>query len=210
MLVMPGMKDFPPMLDWSNQIIDSKDIYRNQFVEYPLVNPSIMFRRAVYEKFGGYKDGDFPEDYEFYLRLQSSGVKMEKVNSVVLEWQDSSARLSRTNEKYTQEAFFKIKAKYLAMWLERNNAQHPEVIIWGGGKLAKRRSAFLKDHGVSLKAFIDIKRSNSSSTIYYKDISSFKNSFILSFVSNRGARDEVRDFLDQHGLRETIDYLICA
>ncbi len=200
---------FSKYVDWSNRIIATEDIYKNQFVEYPLVNPSIMFRRELYERYGGYVDGDFPEDYEFFLLLQSEGVKMAKVDSLVLEWSDFPNRLSRTNDKYSQDAFFKIKAKYLAKWLKKNNPNHPEVVIWGGGKLSRKRSAFLKDHGIIIKAFVDVKKDNSS-TIYYKNIYSFKNSFILSFVSNRGARDEIRHFLNQNGFKELIDYLICA
>ncbi len=201
---------FSHYVNWSNGIIKCDDIYKNQFVEYPLVNPSIMFKRELYERFGGYMDGDFPEDYEFFLRLQMKETKMTKVDSPVLEWSDLPTRLSRTDERYSQEAFFKIKAKYLAQWLEKHNPNHPEVIVWGGGKLAKKRSTYLKDYGIRIGSFIDVKKSKHPSSIYYKDIHSFKNSFILSFVTNRGARKHIRNFLNQNGFQETINYLICA
>ncbi len=201
---------FVKYVDWSNMINSVDDIYRNQFVEYPIVNPTIMFGKELYQKFGGYQDGDFPEDYEFFLRLQSEGVKMMKTDSVVLQWNDLPNRLTRTDKKYTADAFFRIKTKYLLKWLEHHNSRHPEIVVWGGGKLAKKRSTYLVNEGIVIRSFIDIKRSDNPSSIYYQEVARFKDSFILSFVSNRGARDEIRSFLDRNGFRETIDYLICA
>jgi len=197
-------------VNWSNGITKPEEIYLNQFVEYPIVNPSIMIRRELYEKYGGYQDGDFPEDYEFFLRLQSHNIQMTKTESVVLEWSDLPSRLTRTDDRYSQESFFKIKAEYLAKWLELNNPKYPKVTIWGGGKLARRRSAYLEDHGIVVESFIDIRKSNNPSLIYYKDIHSFKNAFILSFVSNWDGRDKIRSFLNEHAFVEGQDYLICA
>ena len=197
-------------VSWSNSVKEPHELNLNQFVEYPLVNPTIMMRRTIYEKYGGYSEGDFPEDYEYFLRLQSCGVKMTKLNSVVLEWTDSPNRLTRTDDRYSQEAFFKIKAKYLAKWLEKNNPKHPQVSIWGAGKLARKRSAYLHEYGVRVESYIDIQKSNIPSVIYYEDVHSFRNSFILSFVTNWDAREEVREFLNQHSFVESADYLICA
>lgn len=45
------------------------------FVESPLAHPSVMFRRTVVERWGGYDDGEFPEDY-VWLRWLEAGVRM--------------------------------------------------------------------------------------------------------------------------------------
>lgn len=201
---------FVRYVNWSNGITSPEEIYLNQFVEYPIVNPSIMIRRELYEKYGSYQDGDFPEDYEFFLRLQSHNIQMTKTDSVVLEWNDLPYRLTRISDKYTQEAFFRVKAKYLARWLKENNPGHPRVMIWGGGRLARKRSKYLQQHGVVIDSFIDVRKSNNPSLIYYKDTESFKNAFILSFVSSWDARDLIRSFLNEHSFVEGSDYLICA
>lgn len=73
-------------VDWVNTICSSEQIQLNQFVELPLVNPSIMFRKALLEQFGGYEEGDFPEDYEWFLRLLREGVGMCKVKKTVIKW----------------------------------------------------------------------------------------------------------------------------
>ena len=45
------------------------------FVESPLAHPSVMFHRTVVERWGGY-DGEFPEDYELWLRWLEPGGRM--------------------------------------------------------------------------------------------------------------------------------------
>lgn len=196
-------------VDWSNGIVTHEAITLNQFVEFPIVNPTIMFRRSLYKEHGGYLDGDFPEDYEFFLRLQAVRIKMEKVATKVIEWNDLPNRLTRTDDKYSQEAFFRVKAKYLSEWLSKQNPKHPDVIIWGAGRHAKKRSSFLKQYGININGHIDLKESSPSS-IYFKDLDSFKNSFILSFVTSWDARDEIRAFLNTNGFKEGVNYLICA
>ena len=53
---------------WSNSLIAARDISLYRFVESPLIHPSVMFRRALPERFGPYRDGPFPEDYVQIVR----------------------------------------------------------------------------------------------------------------------------------------------
>ena len=108
-------------LDWVNQVISPEEVSLNQFVEFPLVNPSTMMRKELFNQYGYFQDGDFPEDYEFFLRLCSNGVKMSKVDVPVLKWNDLSTRLTRTHFSYSEEAFNKVKTEYLAKWLKSIN-----------------------------------------------------------------------------------------
>jgi glycosyltransferase involved in cell wall biosynthesis len=71
---------------WINQLATMEDIALNRFVESPLAHPSVMFRRECVEKFGGYRAGDFPEDYELWLRWMAAGVRMAKVPRVLMRW----------------------------------------------------------------------------------------------------------------------------
>jgi len=103
---------FLKYLAWINGVTEPEEIYLNQFVEYPVVNPSIMFRRELVGQFGNYGEGNFPEDYEFFLRLQQQGVRMKKVKIPVIKWNDLPNRLTRTHPNYSEDAFDHIKAKY--------------------------------------------------------------------------------------------------
>ncbi len=70
---------------WSNSLIAARDIALYRFVESPLIHPSVMFRRELPERFGPYRDGPFPEDYELWLRWMEMGVRMAKLDETLLE-----------------------------------------------------------------------------------------------------------------------------
>lgn len=199
---------FGQYVDWLNSIRTSEDIYLNQFVEFPIANPSLMFRREVFERCGGYIDENFPEDYEFFLRLQEAQVKMTKVTEVVLSWRDLETRLTRTDDRYSQEAFFRVKAKYLAKWLATHNPYHPNVFIWGAGRLSRRRSDYLLDEGIAVKKYIDLKKN--AQTLHYTDLPTPSEAFIVSYVRNRGARAEIRTFLELKGYKEGVNYILAS
>ena len=58
-----------------------------------------MFRRELVERWGGYVDGDFPEDYDLWLRWLEAGVRMDKLPDTLLIWNDSATRLSRRGQR---------------------------------------------------------------------------------------------------------------
>ncbi|MEM6829072.1 MAG: glycosyltransferase family 2 protein [Bacteroidota bacterium] len=199
---------FVRYIDWLNSIKTREDISLNQFVEYPLANPSLMMKRELFQTYGNYRSGSFPEDYEFFLRLQANGVKMGKVSQVVLEWSDLPNRLTRTHSSYTNEAFYLIKAAYLAKWLKKRHSRIPNVFVWGAGKESKKRSRLLHRFGIDISGYIDIKKS--ADTVFYQDIGAPNDLFILSYVANWGAREEIRTFLNKRDFVEGTHYLICA
>ncbi len=121
-------------VDWTNSLLAAEEISLNRFVESPLVHPTVMFRRELIERFGGYREGPFPEDYELWLRWLEAGVKMAKLPDKLLSWREREDRLTRTDPRYSPEAFYACKAPYLARWLERHNPHHPRVIVWGAGR----------------------------------------------------------------------------
>ncbi|WP_420318822.1 glycosyltransferase [Ekhidna sp.] len=195
-------------VDWLNSIRSTDQIRFNQFVEFPLANPSLMFRRKVFDKYGSYQAGDFPEDYEFFLRLMSKSVTMRKVEHTILKWRDLSGRLTRTDDRYSQEAFFKIKAQYLAQWLKKNNPFHPNIYLWGAGRLSRRRSELLLAEGVEVMKYIDVKKKDE--VLHYTNTPSKEEAFIVSYVANRGARNEIRDYLNKKGYIEEANFILAS
>ncbi len=168
-------------VDWLNSLVTPEEIALNRFIESPLAHPSVMFRRALVEAHGGYRDGDFPEDYEMWLRWMDAGVRVAKVPRVLLTWHDSPQRLSRVDPRYDPAAFFKMKAEYVARWLAENvgrdrlippssakagsaaeagalGATPPckKILVWGAGRPTRKRAAHLEAHGVQIAGFIDV------------------------------------------------------
>ena len=197
---------------WVNTIISSEAIRLNRFVESPLVHPSVMFRTQLIDQYGFYRPGNFPEDYELWLRWLSHGVTLAKVPHILLDWYDSPSRLSRTNHRYSSEAFYRIKTDYLVDWLERRNPFHPNVVVWGGGRKTRQRIHMLEAQDVCVQAIIDVVPHKTSlyPCIFYQDVAPPNQYFVLSYVSNRGQRDEIRQFLLERGYHEGEHFLLVA
>ena len=90
------------------------------------------YRRAAVVRAGGCRQGDFPEDYDLWLRLHQSGHRMAKLPVVLLDWRDSPARLSRTDPRCSREAFDRLRARYLAREPLLLNGQRRNELVTGG------------------------------------------------------------------------------
>lgn len=203
---------FSRFVDWSNSILSYEEIYNNRFIELPIINPTLMWRRETAEKHGLYRRGDFPEDYEMILRWLDEGVRIEKLPEVVLRWYDSDTRLTRTDEHYSDKSFYRIKSLYLATWLKKNNPFHPDVSIWGASRISRRRARLLGQYGVQFKNFIDTKKSRQigSEIIYYKELPEAGQIFILSYIRQMNNRDRIRKLLNERGYIEGKDFLMVS
>lgn len=203
-------------VDWTNSLLSHDDISLNRFVEFPVPNPSIMYRRECIEEHGPYRDGDYPEDYDLLLRWLEAGVQMGKVDEELLIWNDPPTRLSRNHSRYDVDAFYRIKTEYLARWLERNNPHHPVVHILGSGRTTRKRADMLLGHGIEFAYYYDIdprKIGHVVNGVKVKDraeIPAPSEAFCLPYVGSRGAREEIRTFLEERGYVLGRDYIPAA
>lgn len=194
-------------VDWANSIKSTEEIYLSRFQESSLPHPSVMFRKSVGEKYGFYAQGDFPEDFELWNRWMSHGVRMSKVNEIVLDWHDSPERLSRAHTMYASEKFSSIKAKYFVKWL---NGKHPSMdckfYIWGTRSSVRKKIKPLEELGLPISKYIDVKRSQALNSIYYQDLIFDANIFVLSYVSDRKGKLEIQDYLKKLGFKEGVQF----
>lgn len=201
---------FQRFVKWVNSFHTSEEIELNRFVEIPVVNPTLLFRKEIFETCGGCLPGDFPEDYEMLLRYLEAGVKMAKLPEPLLEWHDYSTRLTRTDERYSTEAFFRVKAKYFQKWSERNNPFHPEIWVWGAGRKTRQRAKLLEKEGVKIKGYFDIVKGKTTEkkTLHFTEIPQPGKIFIVPMVNKRGVSKQIKDYLLQINYRDGIDFLM--
>lgn len=201
---------------WTNSLTAHKQISLNRFIESPLAHPSVMFRRRTVKRLGSYRPGSFPEDYELWLRWLEHGVRMAKIPEVLLRWRDQPDRLSRTHERYSLDAFYEIKARYLSRWLKNNNVHHPEVMVWGAGPTSRRRAEMLTRHGINITHYIDVDSGridqiiNGRPVLDYNNVPTAGNCFIVSYVGLRGVNRQIQDHLEQRGYQPGRDFIFAA
>jgi glycosyltransferase involved in cell wall biosynthesis len=203
-------------VDWINSIAEPDAIARNRFIESPLAHPSVMFRRELIDRHGGYAETGGPEDYELWLRWMDAGVRFAKVPEVLLRWNDAPARLSRTDERYGESAFYGCKCRYLARWLQAHVAAERRILLWGAGRITRKRFSVLGEHGTQIAGYIDIDPGKVGSrvagvpVIGPDAIPARETCFVVGGVGVRGAREMHRAMLEARGFAEGVDFIFAA
>ncbi len=208
-------RGFSLFVEWTNTLLEPEEIDLNRFVETPLAHPSVMFRRALVDRHGGYRDGPFPEDYELWLRWLDAGVRMIKLPQKLVAWREREDRLSRVHPRYAIEAFYRLKAEYLAKWLRRAGWAD-RVVVWGAGRTARRRAELLTEWGATIHAYVDIDPRKIGQTLSGRPVWPVDrlpapgHFFVLPYVGSRGARALIHRCLTDLGYRLGRDFLPAA
>ena len=132
-----------------------------RFVEFPLVNPTLLARRRYFEL--GFVQGDFPEDYDLMLRAAELGMRFGKVPVVLLDWMDHSSGLTRSDLRYSPIAFFRCRQLHLLSGPLRGTR---EVDVWGVGKTGNPWIRTLLDSGIAIRRAFDISDRKIGTTIH--------------------------------------------
>lgn len=137
---------------WINEdTIGEEQILALRFVEFPLVNPTILARRSYFEL--GFRDDDLPEDYDLMLRAAARGMRFGKIDDVLLDWTDHPGGLTRTDSRYSPEAFMRCRRRHLLNGPLRDIAT---VDLSGVGQTGKPWLRWLQDQNISVRHGYDI------------------------------------------------------
>ncbi len=209
-------------VNWQNALLTPQEHYVKRFVDAPLAHPSVMFRKELAKRFGGYSTDPLPEDHELWLRWMHHGVRFAKLPEELLTWHDRPQRLSRTHANYSVDAFFTTKAKWIAAWYKRKWTVHsspppgePEgvpIIIAGTSGLCRDRAVKLEAQGLRIHAFTDVKKREVPGYVFipHDELPPSGKALIISFISQRGTGDRIAEYLSSRGLVEGEDFILAA
>lgn len=203
---------------WINGLVTHEQIERDIFVECPIPHPTLLARRHVLLAVGGYRDPGWPEDYDLVLRLWAAGYRMAKVPETLLRWRESPVRASRTDPRYSDAGFRRVKIHFL----QRTLLAGRDAIIVGAGPVGKAFARDLIDAGARVAAFLELnpnkigQRIHGAPVLEHHDLSRFLDRhpgprpLVLAAVGQEGAREEVRAGLRRQGLVELADFVAVA
>jgi glycosyltransferase involved in cell wall biosynthesis len=198
---------------WCNSLLTHEDMVRELYVESPMPHPSVMMRRQSIIDIGGYRDMDWPEDYDLWLRAVRSGLRLGKVPEVLLRWRDHENRTSRIHPSYTKRQFMRCKVHHLVRGPLKETK---DIVIWGGSRDGGLLGKWLQEEGVNIQAFIDIDPDKiggmrrGAPVMAMCDLPMLRDYTLLLAVRNRGARDVMRKHVSDLGWQEQNDYLCVA
>ncbi len=198
---------------WLNELSEPESLARDMFVECPIAHPTLMIRRSAFVEIGGYRVNGWPEDYDLLLRLHLSGARLANVPQVLHFWREGGARASRTDPRYSADAFRRCKIHYLR---RSRLADHDSVTIWGAGRVGKAFARALNAAGLRVRRFFDIDPRKIGQEIHGAPVLDAarvdpgRDRYLLVAVGAAGARGLIRETLAVAGFREPDDFCCVA
>jgi GT2 family glycosyltransferase len=168
----------------------------------------VLLRRSALEAVGGWRDGDFPEDWELWLRLLEAGHRLSCVPEVLYRWRDHARRATRTDGRYARERHLALKARFLAERFRR-------VAIAGAGETGLKLSRLLRASGVEIERFVDVspkkigQRIEGVPVIAPHAVGPPNGTHLIAAAGSKGAREEIRRHLGSLGWTEG-EHFTCA
>jgi glycosyltransferase involved in cell wall biosynthesis len=205
-LLRPGMRRY---VEWVNGLSTPGELARDLLVESPIVHPSAVVRRAALERAGGWRDGDFPEDYDLWLRLAEGGARLANVPEVLLDWRESPGRLTRSDPRYALARHVALKASHLS---RTALAGRREVALWGAGDTGKAFADALAREGIATALFVDVdprkigRTRRGAAVVGPDEVERARGLPLLVAVGAPGARPLIRAELARRGFEELRDY----
>lgn len=208
--VQDGMRRY---VAWMNALVTPGEHARDVFVEAPLCHPSVTMRRDALDRAGGYRDVDWPEDYDLWLRFDAAGWELAKVDQEVLCWRQRPGSLTFSDPRYSLERHRALKARFLAPRLGAL-ARGRALACWGAGPTGRRLARALEQEGVRFDRFVDIDprkigRIARGVAIVAPEALDPAREIVVVAVGAAGARSLIRDALRGRGWVEGEDF-VCA
>ncbi|MBK7862791.1 MAG: glycosyltransferase [Archangiaceae bacterium] len=193
---------------WLSSLTTPERLFRDRFVESPLCHGSVLLRREALERVKGWSDGDFPEDWDLWLKLLESGHLLSCVPQVLYRWRDHARRLTRTDARYAFSRHAALKARYLA-------AKHRRLTLAGAGRTGLELSRLLRQRGVEVDRFIDVnprkigQRLEGVPVVAPDEVGAPNGVHLVAAAGSKGAREEIRRHLAARGWVEG-EHFTCA
>jgi glycosyltransferase involved in cell wall biosynthesis len=205
----PGLRRYEA---WLNQQGDPRRVREDAFVECPVANPTLMLRRERFRTLG-YRECDWPEDYDLVLRLLAEGARIRVLPRRLHGWRLHPARLTSRSPLYAVPRFTACKAHFLAEGLLRG---HADYLLWGYGRTGRSLARALRGHGRQPAAIVELhpgrlgQRIHGAPVIPPEALGAPAGRPLLASVAGAEARGILRRELARRGWRECVDFAVVA
>lgn len=102
------------VIDTSDAVVEHKKLKGPEHLfTYNHIGACFLYKRAVYDKLGGYRVDLFcAEDYEYWLRIWTDGFKLRHIPEVLYLYADNPVSLTATKRTVILEKTIQLKLEY--------------------------------------------------------------------------------------------------
>ncbi len=197
---------------WLNSLTTCEKLFADRFVESPLCHPTVMLRAEPLRAMNGWRDGDFPEDWDLWLRLLESGHRLRCLDEVLHRWFDHERRLTRTDTRYGPARHLSLKAGTLCKRFAGRS-----LAVWGAGEIGVKLTRALVERGLIVTRLVDLnprkigQRVHGARVVMPADLGRPDDEdHLLCAVGAKGARAEIRAHLESRGWVEGTHFTCVA
>jgi len=201
---------------WLNSLTSSQAIREACLIELPLPNPSLFAHKDYWAQMGGYREMGWPEDYDLILRTWLARIPMAKPDATLLRWREHPQRLTRTDDRYSRQAFIQAKAWAITQpETKLGLAAGRAVWICGTGRNARYWHDALIANGAAVSGFVELDNAKRKTrkrhlpVISYAELEQQRgDELVVTAISNPDARDALHTWFVEHKLRIGKDFII--
>lgn len=201
---------------WLNSLTMPEEIKLASFIELALPNPSLFAHKDFWTKMHGYRERGWPEDYDLILRTWLAGIPMAKPEGTLLRWREHPNRLTRTDQRYSRQAFIQAKAWALTQKAAKLGL-HAGRRVWicGTGRNARYWHDALIENDVTVAGFVELdsakekRQKRHLPVITYTQLEQQRtNELIVTAVSNPSARTALYSWCMERDYINGVDFIM--
>jgi glycosyltransferase involved in cell wall biosynthesis len=191
-----------------NEVLIEHNWRTKAFRECFLPSPNWLMYRSDLEAIGGLDARMMPEDYDLFMRVLGSDLKVKVVPEVTHLWRDSDARTSRTQDIYHPLSYIPLKVHYFLK--DFRDTKRP-LVLYGAGNRGKKMAQELIRRNAPFH-WVTSNERKWAAPIYGEllkpngYISRLEKPQVLLSISSPDERPEVTKEMASYGLNEGSDY----
>lgn len=137
---------------WHNTLLTHEQMTRELLIDSPLAHGTAIMRCEVLDRVRGWQEYGWAEDLDLWIRLVEAGAHLGKVMEPLYGWRQHPLSSTRTDERYSQARFTRLKVAALDRGLL---AHGRKATLVGVGKSLERWQRAL---GTRLATSVELRR----------------------------------------------------
>ena len=213
-----GMRRY---LEWQGSLTTTAELGRDRFVECPVLHPTLMLNSERLRELGGWCSRGWPEAWDLVLRGLAAGHELASLSGLLYRWRLHDRQSWRNDEAYSEEAFARARAHFLARWLGEAVREQQDCWLLGAGPVGKTLARGLALEGCYPRGFAEVNPRKQGGSVLVEgrrlpvismqELARLETRpLAVAAVGQAGARERIRAWVSERGWTDGVDFIAAA